>query len=143
MPTRFEQFVTGITACYRSIQHIKSTEMTELGLKGAHVMCLYYLYHAPDGLTAAQLCRLCAEDKAAVSRTLAELEARGCISPVSGSTYRTPRFLTDAGNALAAHMNGIIQDWEATGGAGLTEADRAQFYRTLSHIASNLREKSS
>ena len=48
-------------------------EMTELGLKGTHVMCLFFLHHTPEGLTAAQLCQLCAEDKAAISRTIATL----------------------------------------------------------------------
>ena len=43
MLQRFQDFVTGITQCYRSIQKIKSTEMTEFGLKGTHVMCLFFL----------------------------------------------------------------------------------------------------
>ena len=79
MLNRFEEFVTGITECHRYIQRIKSMEMTELGLKGNHVMCLYYLARSPEGLTAAQLCALCCEDKAAISRTLAELENKGYL----------------------------------------------------------------
>jgi hypothetical protein len=73
MIQRFDAFVSGITACYKYIQRIKSMEMTEFGLKGTHVMCLYYLRQNPAGLTASQLCGLCAEDKAAISRTVSEL----------------------------------------------------------------------
>ena len=42
MLQRFEDFVTGITVCYKYIQRIKSAEMTEFGLKGTHVMCLFF-----------------------------------------------------------------------------------------------------
>ena len=56
---RFHTFVSAITLCYKSIQRIKSAEMTEFGLKGTHVMCLFYLHHEPSGLTAAQLCSRC------------------------------------------------------------------------------------
>ena len=59
MLQRFETFVTGITTCYKCIQRIKSMEMTEFVLKGAHLMCLFFLHHNPEGLTAAQLCQLC------------------------------------------------------------------------------------
>ena len=55
---RFEEFVTGITECHRYIQRIKAMEMTELGLKGTHVMCLFYMGRSPEGLTAGQLCTL-------------------------------------------------------------------------------------
>ena len=70
---RFETFVTTISTIHRYMQKIKSTEMKTLGLKGTHVMCLYSLGKHPEGLTATQLCRLCGEDKAAISRAITEL----------------------------------------------------------------------
>ena len=63
---RFQLFVSGVSTCYKYIQRIKNLKMTEFGLKGTHVMCLFFLHHNPEGLTAAQLCQLCAEDKAAI-----------------------------------------------------------------------------
>ena len=77
MNQRFDAFVTGITVCYKYIQKIKSLEVTDLGLKGAHVMCMFYLNQHPEGLTASQLCSLCAEDKAAVSRTATAISPKG------------------------------------------------------------------
>ena len=38
MQDRFQAFVTGIAVCYKYIQKIKSVEMTEFGLKGAHAI---------------------------------------------------------------------------------------------------------
>lgn len=139
MIDRFQSFVTGITACYKYIQRIKTMEMTEFGLKGTHVMCLFFLHHNPDGLTASQLCQLCAEDKAAISRTLATLQQEGYIYSGSGR-YRTPLRLTDKGLQVARQVDVLIAQWVGFGGNGLTEEDRAAFYRVLEHISQNLRD---
>lgn len=140
---RFQDFVAGITACYKYIQRIKSMEMTELGLKGTHGMCLFYLYHTPAGLPAGQLCQLCGEDKAAISRTVAELQSLGYIAPqpASGKKYRLPLRLTPAGQEVGGRLDAMIEEWVQAGGDGLTEADRESFYRSLAQIAANLRGK--
>ncbi len=140
MLNRFEEFVTGITECHRYIQRIKAMEMTELGLKGTHVMCLFYLGRSPEGLTAAQLCTLCGEDKAAVSRTLSELEQLGHCVRVGSKKYRAPLILTDSGRELAGRLNGLVEQWVTAGGDGLTDSERAAFYTTLGKIAANLRK---
>ena len=138
MIDRFQSFVTGITECYKFIQRIKSAEMTELGLKGTHVMCLFFLHRHPDGLTAAQLCRLCAEDKAAISRTLATLQTRGYIA-TGEKRYRAALSLTDEGTQVAEQLDGLICQWVGVGGDGLSDEERAAFYRALELIADNLR----
>lgn len=139
MIQRFEAFVTGITTCYKYIQRIKSMEMTEFGLKGTHVMCVFFLYHNPEGLTAAQLCQLCGEDKAAISRTLATLLKEGYVE--SGERkYRALLRLTSKGLALARQVDALIAQWVSFGGAGLTEKERATFYKSLELISENLKE---
>lgn len=139
MKQRFQSFVTGITICYKYIQRIKSMEMTELGLKGTHVMCLFYLSVHPEGLTAAQLCGLCSEDKAAVSRTLARLQEMGYVR--SGEKkYRASLQLTQTGQAAADQIGGIIDQWVDLGGSGLTVEERENFYRCLELISNNLRD---
>ena len=137
---RFEAFITGVTVCYKYIQRIKSLEMTELGLKGTHVTCLFYLSNHPGGLTAAQLCQLCAEDKASVSRTVADLRSRGYIAP-SERHYRTPLKLTEEGRQAAQKMEPLIQRWVQSGGDGLTDAQREVFYKSLAMIGENLRSR--
>jgi len=142
MLNRFGAFVTGITACYKYIQRIKSMEMTELGLKGTHVMCLFYLHHHPEGIPAAELCQLCAEDKAAISRTLAELEGKGCLytEEADGKKYRAKLFLTQLGIQQAQRIDSLIEEWVGIGGDGLSEQERADFYRVLGLIAENLKD---
>ncbi|MGN0626989.1 MAG: MarR family winged helix-turn-helix transcriptional regulator [Oscillospiraceae bacterium] len=139
MIKRFEAFVTGITLCYKYIQKIKSAEMTELGLKGTHVMCIFFLSHNPEGLTAAQLCRLCAEDKAAVSRTVAELQREGYVAP-GEKKYRAALRLTEKGMEIAKRVDELIEQWVAFGGAGLSDSDREAFYRALELISNNLKK---
>lgn len=139
MIKRFEAFVTGITLCYKYIQKIKSAEMTELGLKGTHVMCIFFLSHNPEGLTAAQLCRLCAEDKAAVSRTVAELQREGYVAH-GEKRYRAALRLTEKGMEIAKRVDGLIEQWVAFGGAGLSDSDREAFYRALELISNNLKK---
>lgn len=142
MLDRFGMFVAGVTSCYRSIQKIKSMEMTEFGLKGTHVMCLFYLQQNREGLTAAQLCQLCCEDKAAVSRNLWELEQKGYIQTQtdSGKKYRARIFLTESGEAVVRQMDDLIRQWVTLGGSGLSEQERNDFYRTLGLIADNLKK---
>ena len=139
MIQRCDAFVSGITSCYKYIQRIKSMEMTEFGLKGTQVMCLYYLRRNPAGLTAAQLCGLCAEDKAAISRTVSELKSRGYITTLSQKAYRAMLTLTAAGQEVARKFDQLIESWVTAGGDGLTEEERSDFYKSLSAIAENLR----
>lgn len=138
---RFHTFVSDITVCYKSIQRIKAVEMTEFGLKGTHAMCLFYLHHEPNGLSAAQLCSRCEEDKAAISRTLAELIEQGYIQPAEKKKYRAPMQLTEAGIQVAEKVDLLIEQWVTAGGDGLTEEERAVFYRALNIISENLKSK--
>ena len=141
MIQRFDAFVSGITSCYKYIQRIKSMEMTEFGLKGTHVMCLYYLRQNPAGLTASQLCGLCAEDKAAISRTVSELRSQGYITSLSQKAYRAMLTLTSAGQEIARKFDSLIEGWVTTGGDGLSDEERSDFYKVLSTIADNLRSR--
>lgn len=141
MIQRFESFITGITVCYKYIQRIKNAEMTEFGLKGIHVSCMFYLNSNPEGLTSAQLCNLCCEDKATISRIVADLRKKGYIAPASGKNYREKLHLTPAGEQIAEQMIPLIKNWVAVGGEGMTESQREDFYNGLALISDNLRKK--
>lgn len=141
MIQRFQDFLTGITVCYKYIQRIRNAEMTEFGLKGIHVSCLFYLHSNPEGLTAAQLCSLCCEDKATISRIVSELRKQGYIEQGGGKNYRAPLHLTEAGIQIAEKMIPLIESWVCVGGEGLTEQQREAFYNSLSLIAANLGAK--
>jgi len=140
MIDRFQAFVSGITICYKYIQKIKTMEMTEFGLKGTHVMCIFYIHHSKEELTAAKLCQLCAEDKAAISRTLVTLQEKGYVE-AGEKKYRAHLKLTEEGKTLARQIDSLIEQWVSLGGDGLTEEERESFYNVLSVISTNLRDK--
>lgn len=139
MKERFETFTVLINRISRNIKKIKNQEMAEYNLRSAHVSCIYYLY-MHKGATATDLCELCEEDKATVSRALDYLETNGFLTCESkcAKRYKSPLFLTDKGNEtgekIAEKICGVL---DAISG-GLTERERVEFYRSLSTISESL-----
>ena len=108
---RFEAFTTYITKVYKSIQKIKLSETESMGLKANHVMYMYHLGKNEDGLTPTELCKLCIEDKAAVSRIIADLTKKGFVQPAqvdSKRKYRTKFILTKEGIDMNKRINDTI-----------------------------------
>ena len=140
MLRRFEQFCTSAFSIYRSILKIERIEMEKFGLKGPHAQCLLNMARYPEGITAAQLCTLCDKDKAAISRTVAELENAGMlIRDSSGkNNYRVQLILTEKGCEAAAQVAKRAKYAVEQAGAGLTDEQRAIFYYALGLIADNL-----
>lgn len=140
MKQRFEIFVTAISQINRSIQKLKSQEMADFGLKGTHVMCLFQLQQHKEGLTSSQLAQLCDEDKAAISRSISELRARGLVQlpETTGRHYRMHITLTDAGRSVTEQMNDKIIEAVMAGAQGYSQQEREIFYRVLLQIADNL-----
>lgn len=138
MVSRFEQFASSISAIYHYVQKIERVEMASFGMKGPHAQYLVAMVRYPQGITAAQLGRICDKDKAAVSRAVAELEQEGMIRRVSGKSYRTPLVLTQKGRIAAAQVNEKASRAVETAGRGLTAENRKIMYEALDLIASNL-----
>ena len=95
MKERFETFTTQIAKISRAIRRIKTEEMKDFNLKSPHVSCLYYLFKN-ESLTAKQLCDICDEDKAAISRSIEYLEKNNyliCDSKTE-KRYKSPIMLT-------------------------------------------------
>ena len=140
---RFETFTVLISKISRSIRKIKSKEMAKFNLKSPHVSCLYYLYKNGD-LTAKNLCDICDEDKAAISRSIEFLEKNDFIKCESKAEkrYKSPLFLTEkgkeVGNILVEKIDRILD----VASAGLKEEDRDIFYRVLFQISKNLEDAS-
>ena len=142
MVSRFEQFTSAISAIYRDIQKLERDEMEQYGLKGAYAQYLLMMHHYPEGITAAQLCELCDKDKAAVSRVLSELEAKGLVTRADSkdSAYRARLRLTDEGEAAAAYVRRRATAAVELAGRGLEDPERKVFYAALELIASNLQK---
>ncbi|MBO6150269.1 MAG: MarR family transcriptional regulator [Clostridium sp.] len=140
MIDRFERFTLSIFTITRYWNKIATEEMKKHGLKGAYALYLVTLADAEKELTAAQLADLTQRDKADISRAVASLQERGILEPYSGSRYRAPIRLTEAGKALADEIRekaGVVLQ---AAGAGLSEEMRGSMYRALDIIAGNMKE---
>lgn len=142
MISRYALFSSSIACLYRDIQKIERTEMAKFGLKGPHAQCLLALARYPEGLTSARLCEVCEKDKAAISRTVAELEERGLVNRTerNGLRYRALLQLTPEGQAAARTVNERACKAVEQAGAGLEDKQREIFYQVLARIAGNLHD---
>ena len=139
MQERFEMFTVLINRISRDIRRIKNQEMAAYHLRSAHVSCLYYIYSL-DGVTSAELCEHCEEDKATISRALDYLEGNGFIlRPCEGTKrYKSPLHLTEKGQAVGEQIAERIRSILDAVSHTLTEEERAAFYRSLSAISRSL-----
>lgn len=138
MTDRFEQFTISVSRIYQCIQKIQRQEMAYYGLKSAHVACLLTLQQHP-GITASELGKLCEKDKAAISRTVTELEQVGMICRGEDSgTYRAQLYLTEAGVSVAEKVKARTLLAVDKAGSGLTDDDRKIMYAALDRIVGNL-----
>lgn len=140
MISKYELFSGVVSSLYHNIQRIERTEMAKYGLKGPHAQCLVIMSRHPEGITASRLCEACEKDKAAISRTVAELEQAGLLirNDKNGIRYRSPLLLTDAGRAAAETVKTVAQKAVEQAGDGLNDEQRDVFYHVLGHIAQNL-----
>lgn len=140
MVSKYKIISTSVSSMYHDIQKIERTEMAKFGLKGPHAQCLLAMSHYPEGITAAQLCDVCEKDKAAISRTLAELEQAGMVlrAERNGTRYRANLTLTEQGKAAVAAVSEKARQAVELAGAGLDDAQREVFYPVLALIAKNL-----
>jgi len=140
MIDRFEQFYASVSCIYHSIQKIERLEMAKYGLKGPHAQCLLAMARHPEGVTAARLCEICEKDKAAVSRTLGELESAGMVicSDAAGKRYRSKLTLTDNGREVADNVRQLVNIAVSQASVGYGPDERQTFVNVLGMIAENL-----
>lgn len=137
--SRFEQFSSVISTIYRHIQIIERNEMEKLGLKGVFVQYLELLHRHPEGITSAQICEICILDKAAVSRTVNEMESKGLVYR-EGTSYRARIKLTEEGMRTAEYV--LTRTARAVELAGLPINDRPTLYSNLEHVSQILQKLS-
>ena len=138
MEERFQTFTVLISSISRSIRRIKTEEMDEYNLKSPHVSCLYYLFKF-GALTAKQLCDICQEDKAALSRSVEHLEKSGYIENEGiKKKYRSPLNLTKKGEEVAKKIVIKIDKILTLASEGLSEEKRTILYEGLNLINNNL-----
>ena len=141
MENRFETFTVLVSNINRCIYKIKSEEMAEYNLKSSHVSCLYYIYKY-GSLTAKELCDLCGEDKANISRSIKYLEENGYVKLDSKNIkrYQSPIELTYSGYKVGKHLNEKINKILEFSSLGLSEEKRMIMYEGLNLVSKRLNE---
>ena len=140
MVSRFEQFTTAIFSINRCVQKIERVEMAKFGLKGPHAQCLLAMSRYPEGITSSRLRTVCDKDKAAISRTVADLEREGMVRRLTnnGNRYRAMLVLTEQGKIAAGQVHERAMFAVDKASEGMTEEQRIVLYRCLGLIAGNL-----
>ena len=140
MVTRFEQFTSSVASIHRSIQKIERVEMSKYGLKGPHAQVLLAMSRFPEGVTSGALVKLCDKDKAAISRTVSELEREGMVDRLgkNGNFYRAVLTLTERGREAAEHVAIRAKHAVEAASNGLSEGNRLVLHAALELIACHL-----
>lgn len=141
MEDRFELFTTLMAKISRNIRRIKAKEMAEFGLKTPHASCLYFLYKNKS-MTAKELCEVCEEDKAAISRSIDCLEKQGLIRCDSKTEkrYKSELYLSEKGKHVAEKVVYKVDRVVNSASNGLTEEKRKILYEALNIIDENLKK---
>ena len=139
MEERFQAFTVLVSNLNRCIYKIKTEEMAEYNLKSSHVSCIYYIYRY-GSLTPKELCDLCGEDKANISRALKYLEDNQylVINNDSNKKYQRPIVLTENGVKIGKHLSEKINEILLIASEGLSEEKRNIMYEGLSLINNRL-----
>lgn len=143
MLERYEEFTTKINLAYKYIMKIKTHEMNNLDLKAANLNVIFYLGKNPDGRTASELCWLCKEDKAWISKNLNYLKKKKLIEKHNedkDKKYRAKYYLTQEGMDVYNEIVNIISFISNTCAAGCTSEELDIFYNVFSKIIGNLSE---
>lgn len=135
---RFQRLTLKLAKLQKTIQRIKTHQMSALGLKGAHAACVSFLVKHPEGMTATQLCECTELNKAAVSRLLKELEQGEYICYEEGKRYRTKIYLTEQGKRMAESFHERMISAVNAGKNAITENELEQFYNILDRLTENL-----
>lgn len=138
MEDLFLDFTVSILTLNKLVQKIKTIEIEKYGLKSVHVLCIYYLNKNPQGLTAKELVELTLEDKAAISRAIKIMQAKGYVEYGFNSRNATVK-LTDAGKEIAVNVCGRAEEAVKAGALDFTAEERNFFYRSLGMIVEKLK----
>ena len=138
MVERYAKFTAAVSRISNCIQKIESEAMSKYGLTGACAQYIAAIGTSTEGLTVSQLSEVCMKDKAAVSRSVSQLEEKGlvCRNSQGGNVYRAPIVLTDSGKAIADYV--AQRASVAVEIAGLNDGERQEMYSALDTIAKNL-----
>ena len=143
MNKKGRDFVIATNAFSHCIQAIKAEEIKSTKLKGAETMLLLYLGFNPEGLTNTELVECSKMDKAAVSRSLAEL-AKGKFIRFEyrngKSRYGAHAVLTTTGKEVTEHIVEKIGKVLTKALGHLSAEEKKSFVVNMTTVASAMLE---
>lgn len=140
---RFIRFSIATDTILKNIQKYKNDRLASFGLRSMHLMFLYCLDKAQEGLTPVELAKSCGVDKALISRISTELRDKGYIDYAdpgnrADSRYKRRITLTEAGRSVMDVVNSIISDSVERIASGVSGEQLETFYAVLAMFAENL-----
>lgn len=139
----FERFYTAFIEMNRAMLRVRELELRRLDLHPTHAVCLYYLLSHPEGVYASEMSALTKEDKAAISRALADLAARGMVVSEKAEgrrAYRNRWYLTEEGRRTAERLGRRIRHAYRIGGKDFTAEEERSLLAAMEIILRNLSE---
>lgn len=135
---RFIRFSLATESVLKAITKYKNDCLDRYGLRGMHLMTMVCLFRSgAEGLTPGDLARLCAVDKAFVSRTTGELRRLGYLS-VDGGRYNARVSLSERGRAVTGEIYRMLNEAVARITEGVSDGDVETFYGVLDRFGKNL-----
>ena len=135
---RFIRFSHATESVLKAITRYKNDCLARYGLRGMHLMTMVCLFRSDeDGLTPGELSRLCAVDKAFVSRVTGELKRMGYLSAEEGR-YNARVSLTERGREVTAEIYRMLNDAVERITEGVSSGEVEIFYSVLDRFGKNL-----
>jgi DNA-binding MarR family transcriptional regulator len=142
---RFIRFSHATESVLKAITRYKNDCLNRFGLRGMHLMTMISLYRdgietsGGRGLTSSDLCRICAVDKAFVSRVTGELKRLGYLdSAGNGGRYNARVSLTERGRTVTREIYALLNDAVSRITRDVPAEDVETFYGVLARFGENL-----
>ena len=136
---RFILFSSFLNRSHKSISRMKNKRMESYGLGSTHTMCLFFMYKHKDGVTKADLARLCDVDKALISRIIRDLTEKEYVESLTPKTaYKQKYILTDEGIRITDELHEAALEVTRFASESLSKEQIDNFYSTFRTICENL-----